>query len=246
MIVLGGASGIGAAIARALVDGGATVDVYDRAVANSPTPGITHTELDVRDTDAVTATLGTRAEADEIHGLVYAVGILDGYTALDETTEDLLRTVLDINVQGAVRALQAIVPAMKRQNYGRIVLFGSIAGSIAGAGGLSYTASKHAIAGVTRHLAHELGEFGITINTIAPGSIEGTNIKASGEQLAGGDIPSGRGLVTQRQVDPVVLYPVGRTGTVEAVVPPALLLLSADSWFMTGSTVMVDGGFTAL
>ncbi|MDF2443092.1 MAG: hypothetical protein JWR01_1295 [Subtercola sp.] len=245
IVVVGGASGIGAEIVAVLSGAHADIDVYDRVEPQSD--GFRDfTRVDVREAGAleraIEETIGRHGPVD---GLVYAVGVLDGYAALDESTDELIATVLDINVVGAIRAIRAVAPGMRSDGFGRIVVFGSIAGQVAGAGGLSYTVSKHAITGLVKHLAVELGPFGITVNAVAPGSIQGTNIRTTIAEVATAPVSTTRGLGTMDAEAVSRLYPVGRLGTVAAVAPTVAMLMSAESWFITGTTSLIDGGYVA-
>lgn len=246
VVVVGGAAGIGKAVAAALEARGDVVAVLDRNPSEGEQPSGGHHVVDVRDEASIEATVQAIVEN---HGgidcLVYAAGALDGYASLEEITPQVLDTVFAVNTFGALRVVQRVVPAMKERGRGRIVLFGSIAGSIAGAGGIAYTMSKHAVEGLVRHLALELGPQGITTNCIAPGSITGTNIRTSITQmLPSQGIATNRGLGTSDPETAAKLYPVGKLGTVEAVVPTVLHLLEDSSWFINGTTITVDGGYT--
>lgn len=246
-LVVGGASGIGAAVAAGLKGQGAAVDVFDRVSPDQPVPGVEYATVDVRDAQSVEAAVETVLHRrGTVDGLVYAAGVLDGYATLEEIGEELMGTVLDVNVVGAVRVLQAVAPHMKRAGYGRIVLFDSIAGTVGGAAGIAYTMSKHAVGGLTKHLALELGPFGITTNSVAPGSIAGTKIRTNIEEILGtGKVATNRGLGTMSPEEAAKHYPVGRLGSIDSVVPSVLHLLAESSWFINGSTVTIDGGFTA-
>lgn len=247
VLVVGGAAGIGAAVVARLQSEGAVVDVFDRVSPDRPVPGAEYTTADVRNAESVEAAVKKVLQhRGTIDGLVYAAGVLDGYATLEEIGEELMSTVLDVNVVGAVRVIQAVAPHMKRAGYGRIVLFDSIAGAVGGAGGIAYTMSKHAVGGLTKHLALELGGFGITTNSVAPGSITGTKIRTNIEEILGaGKVATNRGLGTMSPEDAAKQYPVGRLGSIESVVPSVLHLLAESSWFINGSTVTIDGGFTA-
>ncbi|WP_193312767.1 SDR family NAD(P)-dependent oxidoreductase [Georgenia subflava] len=246
IVVVGGASGIGGEVASALAQAGATVDVLDR-VERPQEEKITTSVVDVRDRDAVAAALAAVVERrTSVDGVVYAAGVLDGYATLEEISPELMDVVLDVNCVGAVNVLQQVVPTMKTAGYGRIVLFGSIAGIVAGAGGIAYTMSKHAVAGLVKHLAVELGPYGITTNSVAPGSIQGTKIRTSITAITSpGSVATDRGLGVMSAEDAAKTYPVGRLGTIDAVVPTVLHLLDRSSWFINGAEVAIDGGFTS-
>ncbi|MBV6760222.1 SDR family NAD(P)-dependent oxidoreductase [Rhodococcus opacus] len=246
IVVFGGASGIGHAVVAALVADGARVTVFDRAEPSAPLGEVDYRRVDVRDSDDVRSGIDVMlTEQGRVDGMVYAVGVLDGYTTLEETTEELLDVVLDVNVKGAVRVAQALVPSMKAAGGGRMVFFSSIAGSVAGAGGLAYTTSKHAMNGIIKSLALELGPSGITVNAVAPGSVPGTNIKAGVAGQVNGPVQTERGMATVFGQTAEQLHPVGRLGTVDAIAPTVMHLLEPSSWFITGTTVTVDGGYTA-
>ncbi|QGF23828.1 SDR family NAD(P)-dependent oxidoreductase [Raineyella fluvialis] len=247
VLVVGGAAGIGKAVADALEARGDVVAVLDRNPGEGELPSGGHHVVDVRDQASIETTISEIVEAHGgIDALVYAAGALDGYASLEEITPRVLDTVFAVNAFGALRMVQRVAPVMKQRGQGRIVLFGSIAGSVAGAGGIAYTMSKHAVEGLVRHLAVELGPDGITTNCVAPGSITGTNIRTSITQmLPAQDIATNRGLGTSDPETAAKLYPVGRMGTVDAVVPTVLHLLEGSSWFINGATITVDGGYTS-
>ncbi|WP_430296900.1 SDR family NAD(P)-dependent oxidoreductase [Sinomonas sp. B1-1] len=246
-IVVGGASGIGAAVASAIVARGGTVDVFDRVAPEASAEGVIAYRVDVRNEESVIAAVEAVVRSrSRIDGLVYAAGVLDGYATLEEISPELMDTVLDVNAVGAVRVLKAAVPHMRSRGYGRIVLFGSIAGSVAAAAGIAYTMSKHAVEGLMKHLAVELGPEGITVNAVAPGSIQGTKIRTNIAELVGaGAVATDRGLGTMGPEEAAKHYPVGRLGTIDSVVPTVLHLLDESSWFINGSSVTIDGGFTS-
>jgi len=246
-VIVGGASGIGAAVASALARSAASVDVLDRVAPPDHDGDIDTHVVDVRDEASVAAIAGRiTSHRPRIDGIVYAAGVLDGYATLAEITPELMDTVLDVNVVGAVRVLKHLVPQMKAHGYGRIVLFGSIASLVAGAGGIAYTTSKHAVTGLVKHLAIELGPHGITTNEVAPGSIQGTKIRTNiAAMVTTGSVATDRGLGTMRPEEAAMKYPVGRLGSIDAVVPTVLHLLDPSSWFINGATVTVDGGFTS-
>jgi len=154
--------------------------------------------------------------------------------------------VIDVNVRGAVRCCQAAVSPLGEAEHGRIVLFTSIAGMVAGAGGIPYTISKHAIFGLVRQLAVELGPTGITVNGVAPGSVGGTRIRTNMDTFfPGKDLDATRGLAVLPEEAVRQVYPVGRIGDPAAIVPHVMHLLAEESWYMTGTVLTVDGGYTA-
>ncbi|RIJ70323.1 SDR family oxidoreductase [Nakamurella silvestris] len=244
--VIGGASGLGAATVEALHDRGTVVVAFDRVAPKVALPGVEFRLVDVRDAAGVEREMQDALErVGAIDGFVYAAGVLDGHAYLGETNEELLDLVLDVNVKGAIRVARALAPSMCETGYGRMVFIGSIAGTVAGAGGLPYTVSKHALTGVVKSLALEFADRGITVNAIAPGAVSGTNIATGVLDQMVGSLPGERSSESIFGQPAHKLHPVGRLGTVDAIVPSILHLLSPQSWFITGTSLAVDGGYTA-
>src|SRR6185295_4504997 len=115
-------------------------------------------------------------------------GVLDGYATCLDTSTELFDEVLAINLRGTFfgckRALAEMVPG----GYGKIVNISSVAGLIAGGGGLAYTTSKHAVVGLTRQVALDYGPSGVRANAICPGSIA-TNLRETSREILGPDAP---------------------------------------------------------
>jgi 3-oxoacyl-[acyl-carrier protein] reductase len=145
-----------------------------------------------------------------------------------EISEDLFRTIMDVNVNGALQTIQACLPAMRAQGYGRIVLTSSITGPLVGQPGYSvYGSSKAALLGSMRGAALELCRDGITINAVQPG-----NVRTGGfEQLD----PA----YQQQMIDAI---PMRRLAEPEEVGWAVRFLASEEAGYMTGQTLILDGG----
>jgi 3-oxoacyl-[acyl-carrier protein] reductase len=166
IIVTGAARGIGGAIARAFAACGGRVIALD--VLPLAIDGVETHRIDLADRAAVGALLAD-IEADVV---VHAAGGVRGQTA--QSFEDVepaeWDAIYDANVTSAINVLQAVIPAMKRRRKGRIVTISSGAGLKPSLNGIqSYCSAKHALVGLTRQLAHDLGPYGITVNSVAPG-----------------------------------------------------------------------------
>jgi NAD(P)-dependent dehydrogenase (short-subunit alcohol dehydrogenase family) len=240
-VVTGGARGIGHAyVERLATDGGdvAVIDIADPAQSMSALPGDGRRlglacDLSDRDqvTRAVDAILSTFGRVDI---LVNSAGIFPP-TALDTVTLDVWRRVQAVNVESILTLAQAFVPGMKAQRWGRIVNTGS-ANTLLGGKDLAYLTSKASVHGLTRALANELGEYGITVNAIAP-SVVAT------EGFLGRARTSGP---TAEQVFARVsaLQSIKRA-SVPADLGNALGFLVSDAAdFITGQILHVDGGLT--
>jgi 3-oxoacyl-[acyl-carrier protein] reductase len=150
--------------------------------------------------------------------------------SLEEMTGDDWDQVLNTNARGTLFALQACLPYLKSADYGRVIITSSITGPVTGYAGWShYGASKAAQLGFMRSAALELAHFNITINAVMPG-----NILTEGLQGLGNDY-------IEKMASSI---PLKRLGSVEDIAHAALFLASKEAGFITGQTIIVDGGQT--
>jgi len=236
-VVTGAAGGIGAAIARAFLDCGAKVLVadlpgaagFDSYTADVGRGAARPIEADVTDDDAPDRIVEAAADAfGGIDILVNNAGVaLPG--TIEETTDALWRRVMSVNVDAMFRLTRAAVPYLKRSGRGRIINLGSIMSDMGGPGLFAYGASKHAVAGMTKSLAVDLGRYGVTANYLQPGAVvtalsapffEDADFRRYWEEKA----------------------PVGRLGAPEDCAAAALFLASAEAQFISGVGFNVDGG----
>lgn len=181
VIMTGGASGIGLAMAQALADRGAEVILADRQIdlAGPMAQQIQASggkafaaELDVTQFEAVRDLIQqTREKHGRIDYLFNNAGIVVGGEARHYQLEDWTR-VIDVNLQGVIHGAQAIYPVMRDQGFGHIVNTASIAGLVPLAGLLSYSTSKHAVVGLSTCLRVEAASYGIHVSVLCPGAVE--------------------------------------------------------------------------
>jgi len=252
-IVTGGGSGIGRAIAEALARDGAAVGVVDllpgggaQTVESIVTRGgkATFVQADVSQWPEVDAFVGKLvSELGPLGILVNAAGILDGYASPQEMSPALWSRVIAINLTGTFfgckRALDEMVPA----GCGRIINIASVAGISGAGGGPAYVASKHGVVGVTRNLAVACADRGITVNAICPGAIQ-TGLRVNSTAILGAEAPVMRGVGGDDSLIKAVT-PAGRRGTVDEIAATARFLASDDAGYITGHTLVIDGGWTA-
>ncbi|MEV5766163.1 SDR family oxidoreductase [Micromonospora sp. NPDC052213] len=239
-LVTGGTRGIGLATARALADAGATVVLTGRDAARAEEVakefGAHGVGLDVADFDAVGAVVKqVAAEHGGLDMLVANAGIMES-GLLGMVRADDVRRTLDVNVAGAVAAVQAASRAMARRRKagdgterrgGAIVLLASVVGTSGAAGQSVYAASKAAVAALARSAARELGSRHIRVNAVAPGVIR-TDLTAA--------LPAD---VLQAQA---AAAPLGRLGEPAEVADVIRFLLSDSARYVTGQVLGVDGG----
>ncbi|VIO77183.1 SDR family NAD(P)-dependent oxidoreductase [Bradyrhizobium ivorense] len=246
-VITGAGSGIGRAIAAGYAREGAHVVLLDqngdaaaeaaKEIRNAGGKADSFT-LDVTDRDACSAM--ARHVADKVGAvsiLVNNAGIArrNGMLGADEAVIKDWEDIISINLTGVFNVTHAFLPAL-RKSEGRIVNIGSIQSFVhlRTPSSPAYTASKHGVLGFTKALAAELGKDGVRVNAIGPGFIEtplNEKVRASNPDLVKVFIDH---------------TPLGRAGKAEDIVGPAIFLASDLSAYVSGSIVMVDGGYRTL
>ena len=238
VLVTGAAQGIGRAIARAFP--GAAVwaaDIEGEGLdALGTETGVRPAVLDVSD-EAAVADLVRRIvdEDDRIDVLVHCAGGVRGQVGrpIETVPESDWHAILAANATGAFLLAKHVAPVMKRQGYGRIVTISSSAGLRPSLTGIqAYTAAKHALVGLTKHLAHELGPYGITVNSVAPGFVRSNPTTERQWQSYG---PEGQ----KRLVEGIFTR---RLGTPEDIAWAVRFFASERSGWISGQVLLVDGG----
>ena len=229
-LVTGGSRGIGKAVALVLAEHGADVAVnyHERAkdaeavaaAARKLGRGAVAVGADVSDSAAVKGMIATvELELGPIDVLVNNAGIAIRRQLDDLTEADFDRTIA-VNLKSAFLCSQAVLPAMRRRRWGRIVNISSGAARGAGIVGAHYNASKAGMEGLTRGFAARLVKEGITVNAVAPTLIDTEMLPSAAEAAA--------------------RVPMGRLGTSEEVAQVVLMVIGNS--YMTGQTVQVNGG----
>jgi NAD(P)-dependent dehydrogenase (short-subunit alcohol dehydrogenase family) len=234
--VTGGASGIGAAIARRLLADGARVAVLDLDVSDPP-DGMLAVQADVTDDASVrTAVDRVLQECDRLDVLVNNAGIGAQGSVADNPDAEWLR-VLDVNLLGMVRTTRAALPALRRSPSAAIVNTGSIAATAGLPQRAAYSASKGAVHALTRAMAADHLADGIRVNAVAPGTADTPWV---GRLLERANDPAAeRAALEARQ-------PHGRLVSAEEVAGAVAYLASPTSTSTTGIVLAVDGGMQEL
>jgi NAD(P)-dependent dehydrogenase (short-subunit alcohol dehydrogenase family) len=219
-LVTGGASGIGAAAAAKLREGGAEVVVFDRA----PAEGFRTVEGDLSRSDDLERAI---AEVGRVDILVNAAGIPGRSLRTVDVDDGEWEHVMAVNASGTFYACRAVIPGMVERGYGRIVLLSSIAGKEGNPMAAAYSASKAAVIALTKAIGKDLAETGVLVNCIAPTVV---------------DTPILSG-ITQQHVDYMVeRIPMKRMGRADEVAALICWLASEDCSFSTGATYDISGG----
>lgn len=241
VVVSGAGHGIGRAIAATFANLGAVVHGCDlRPEPMAETARLTGATMKVLDlTDRRSATAWIRdveqSTGQAVYVLVNNAGGVAGQVMhpIDEISDDEWQIVFDVNVGAAMGLSRAVAPAMKKAGAGRIVNISSGAGLQASLTGIqAYCSAKHAVIGLTRQLAHELGPFGITVNSVAPGFIR-SNPSTEVQWESYG--PEGQKALVDR-------IAMKKLGTAQDIANGVLFFASDLAGFVNGQILQVDGG----
>ncbi len=227
-VVTGGASGIGAAIARRLGKDGDNVAVLD---LNESSEAFSVT-ADVTSRGQVDAALAAvREKFGPITILVNGAG-LDGHRRFHNLTFERWQRVIDVNLNGVFHMTQAVLPDMMEAGWGRIVNISSSSAQSGQAYMTPYVAAKSAVNGLTKALALEYGPHGITVNAVPPGFIDTPMLRKVEE----------RGLLGGTVEDHIQRTPVRRVGKPEDIAAACSFLISEEAGYITGQILGVNGG----
>jgi NAD(P)-dependent dehydrogenase (short-subunit alcohol dehydrogenase family) len=246
VLVTGGTTGIGRATALAFAREGASVVVSGRRklegsetvtfVEKAGGKGL-FVQSDVSDKAQVKALVETVLHHFGRLDIAFNNAGIEGTPGpLTESTVEQYNRVFDINVKGVFLSMKYEIPALLKTGGGSIVNTSSVLGSIGMPGMSLYAATKHAVNGLTKVAALETAKQGIRVNTVSPAAIETEMI----QRIAGP--PSAE---TDARKQATALHPVGRIGKPEEIASAVLYLSSPGASFITGTDLIVDGGFTA-
>ncbi|MEI4231915.1 3-oxoacyl-ACP reductase FabG [Roseovarius sp. D22-M7] len=234
-LITGASGGIGAAIARALHEAGATVGLSGtredplRALAAELGSRAHVLPCDLADRDAVEALPKAALKAmSGLDILVNNAGITRDQLFMRMSDEDWAQ-VLDVNLTSAMRLCRGVVRPMMKARWGRIINIGSIVGTTGNPGQVNYAAAKAGLAGMSKSIAQEVATRGITVNMVAPGFIA---------------TPMTDKLTDDQKSALSAQIPVARMGTPEEIGAAVLYLASPEAGYVTGATLHVNGGMT--
>ncbi|MEU8820855.1 SDR family NAD(P)-dependent oxidoreductase [Actinoplanes sp. NPDC048796] len=223
IVVTGAASGIGRAVASRIAREGGRVVGVDISEAEDVVKADITSAGDVRRV--------VEAAGDRIDGLANIAGVVDDFTPAHEVSDALWRKVFAVNVDGVLHLTRAVLPSMLAHKGGSIVNVASEAALRGNAAGIAYTASKHAVVGITKSCAFMYGPEGIRVNAVAPGGVA-TGMRHD----PGSEFGAGRTGPFLRQIPPIA--------TAEQLAASITFLLSDDGANINGAILPSDGGWS--
>lgn len=246
IVITGAGGGIGLAAVSTFLAAGANVVATDLAGTGLQTAG----EMGERSVTAVADVTSPSDWSDvhqlaldtfgAVHGLVNNAGIEGSIVPLREYSDDMFDRVLDVNVKGVFLGMKTLAPVIEAAGGGSIVNVSSVAG-ISGASNLSaYSASKHAVIGLTKSAALELASVGIRCNAVCPSPVDTRMMRSLEESMKSDELS-----LDEMQAMIATSIPLGRYGHPSEVADLMAFLLSDDSTFLSGAAIPIDGAMKA-
>ncbi len=235
-LVVGGASGMGHAVVRLLTQEGCRMHVLD---INETTDGVFQL-CDIRDYGQVRQCVQNVVEKEGRIDLLFVAAGVHLFADIEETSIDEFERVLSINLKGPFYVLKEVLPIMRKQRYGNVVLMGSDQVFIGKGSSTVYGMSKAALGQLTKSTAIDYAPHNVRVNCICPGTIDTPMLSPSVErfhQRSGMPIEEIHEMLRKAQ-------PIQRLGTPEEIGRAVMFLLSDDCPFMTGALLSTDGGYT--
>ncbi|RAX49919.1 short-chain dehydrogenase [Arthrobacter sp. AQ5-05] len=239
VIVTGAGSGIGRATAlRIAKEGGRVVAVdissprLDSLLAENPELDLVPVAADLSTPEAAARVVA--AAGNRIDGLANVAGIMDRFEPIHEVDDATWERVFEVNVKSIMRLTREVVPLMLRSGSGSVVNISSEAGLRGSAAGVAYTASKHAVNGITRNCAVMYGKTGLRFNAVAPGATI-TNIEAPMDSVH-----------AQQVLGPLMAANIPTPATAAQLAASITFLLSKDGTNLNGAILPSDAGWSAI
>ncbi|WP_276930036.1 SDR family oxidoreductase [Ferroplasma acidiphilum] len=239
VLVTGGSKGIGRAISLGFADEDARVISISRNIPEDTDNRITYYNCDVSNNNDVKNTIeNIISEFGSINILVNNAGI-EEYASLDKTGEDMWDRIMDTNVKGIYNVSKYCMPVMLKNHSGNIVNVSSVQADIITKNAAAYVTSKHAVIGLTKSIALDYAPE-IRCNAVLPATIDTPLVRKAAILEVGNNEEK----ISQKIREWGLQHPMGRIGKPEEVANTVLFLASGQSSFITGASIMVDGGLS--
>jgi NAD(P)-dependent dehydrogenase (short-subunit alcohol dehydrogenase family) len=239
VIVTGAGSGIGKATAlRTAREGGRVIasdlsaERLEALAGEYPDLDLIPVQGDITDDSVVSAVVA--AAHDDLYGLVNCAGIMDAFQPIGEVDDAMWQRVFAVNVDAVLSLTRAALPLLLAREHGSVVNVSSEAGLRGSCAGVAYTASKHALVGMTLNSAVMYAKAGVRFNSVAPGPVA-TNIQAEFRSALAGEV-----------LGPLMGVNLPPIAQPEALASAICYLLSPDASNITGAIVACDGGWSAI
>ncbi len=236
-VVTGGTKGIGLAVVKRLLNNGYEVHNLDIALSEI---GIFH-QCDVSDVSAVRNCINAICEQSQRIDVLVSNAGKHLSANIESTDEQTLDALFALNVKGAYAAVQSVLPSMKAQNSGAIILVASDQAIIGKQNSFAYNLTKHALASMAKTTALDYASFNIRANAVCPGTIETPLFHNAIDAYCAKSGANKAEIVAEE----ASLQPLNRLGQADEVAALVSFLASDDASFITGSLQSIDGGYTA-
>ncbi|WP_165725109.1 SDR family oxidoreductase [Pseudoalteromonas sp. SA25] len=236
-VVTGGTKGIGLAVVKRLLNNGYEVHNLDIELSEI---GIFH-QCDVSDVSAVQSCINAICEQSKRIDVLVSNAGKHLSANIESTDEQTLDALFALNVKGAYAAIQSVLPSMKAQNGGAIVLVASDQAIIGKQNSFAYNLTKHALASMAKTTALDYAGFNIRANAVCPGTIETPLFHNAIDAYCAKSGANKAEIVAEE----ASLQPLNRLGQADEVAALVSFLASDDASFITGSLQSIDGGYTA-
>ncbi|AUL73889.1 oxidoreductase [Pseudoalteromonas sp. 13-15] len=236
-IVTGGTKGIGLAVVKRLLTSG--YEVHNLDITPSDV-GVFH-HCDVSDVEAVRRSINTIHEQSQRIDVLVSNAGKHLSANIESTDEQTLDALFALNVKGAYAAVQSVLPTMKANNAGSIILIASDQALIAKQNSFAYNLTKHALASMAKTTALDYARFNIRANAVCPGTIETPLFHNAIDAYCDKSGANKADIVAEE----ASLQPLNRLGQADEVAALVGFLASDDASFITGSLQSIDGGYTA-
>ncbi|MDV6237667.1 SDR family oxidoreductase [Leptospira ellisii] len=238
VLITGGSGGLGRAIVASLIREGYAVTNLDLQEPKTAFPGERFLRTDLTKDDSITTTLENwrKIVSEEMQipvSFVHCAGYGGPYHTITSVSEEEWDRIFSVNLRSAFRIVKEVLPEFRKRRFGRILMIASSLSLKGSANSVAYSASKHALVGFVRSLAHEWGEYGITVNALSPGYME-TSMGIQEDQ------------VDDHRKKIIDMTPSKKIASPEEVARVARFLLEVESDYINGSNWTVDGGITAI